>query len=206
MINMKKRNQTKRDRTDLTIDLLELLRVAVIAIVVALMFFMLIARKKEVVGNSMYPLLEDKESVFINVAASYLTSIERFDVVVVEHEESNELWVKRVIGLPKESVSYRDGKLYINDQMVEEPFLDKEYQTKDMKELGLSVFTQDMDTVTLGENEYFVVGDNRNHSLDSRNPSIGAFQRSQIKAKGVLVYAPLSKVRYVSGGTTGTEN
>ena len=107
---------------------------------------------------------------------------------------------KRVIGLPGESIAYKNGKLYVNDQVVEEPFLDTDYMTKTMEEKSLSVFTQDMEAVKLQEDEYFLVGDNRVNSLDSRTPSVGPFHRKQIIAKGVFVYSPLSKVRYISNG------
>lgn len=198
---MKKRRVIrKKDRTDLIIDALDFLRIAVIAVVITLLFFTFVARKKEVVGNSMYPLLEDQESVFINVAAGYLSDIKRFDVVAVKNEDTGELWVKRVIALPNETISYQNGLLYIDGVVVEESFLDEAYQKQVMEEEGLSFFTQDMEPVTLKEDEYFVAGDNRNNSLDSRNANVGLFHRNQIIAKGVLVYSPLSKVRYVSGG------
>ena len=198
---MKKRRVIrKKDRTDLIIEALDFLRIAVIAVVITLLFFTFVARKKEVVGNSMYPLLEDQESVFINVAAGYLSDIKRFDVVAVKNEDTGELWVKRVIALPNETISYQNGLLYIDGVVVEESFLDEAYQKQVMEEEGLSFFTQDMEPVTLKEDEYFVAGDNRNNSLDSRNANVGPFHRNQIIAKGVLVYSPLSKVRYVSGG------
>lgn len=198
---MKKRRVIrKKDRTDLIIDALDFLRIAVIAMVVTLLFFTFVARKKEVIGNSMYPILEDHESVFINVAAGYLSEIKRFDIVAVKNEDTGELWVKRVIALPNETISYQNGLLYIDGVVVEESFLDESYQKQVMEAEGLSYFTQDMGPVTLKEDEYFVAGDNRFYSLDSRNATVGPFHRNQIIAKGVLVYSPLSKVRYVSGG------
>lgn len=197
----KRRTNRRKDRADLLIEALDLLRITIIAVIVTLLFFTFVARKKEVIGNSMYPLLEDHESVFINVAAGYLSEIERFDVVAVKNEKNGELWVKRVIALPGETIRYQDGKLYIDDVEIEESFLDETYQKQVMEEQGLSCFTQDIEPVTLKEDEYFVVGDNRNSSLDSRNASVGPFHRNQIIAKGVLVYSPLSKVRYVAGGS-----
>ena len=99
-----------------------------------------------------------------------------------------------------ETIAYKDGKLYVNHQVVEETFLDTTYMEKAMKEKSLSVFTQDMEEITLQKDEYFLAGDNRVNSLDSRTPSVGPFHRNQIIAKGVLVYSPLSKVRYISDG------
>lgn len=199
---MKNRKVKKRmDKLDVLITILDYARVFVIALLISLLVFTFGVRKKVVSGNSMYPLLEDKEDVLINVAASYFTEIKRFDVVVVKNEdEEHDLWVKRVIGLPGESIAYKNGLLYVNDQVVEEPFLDTDYMKKTMEEKSLSVFTQDMEAVTLKEDEYFLAGDNRVNSLDSRTPSVGPFHRKQIIAKGVFVYSPLSKVRYISNG------
>ncbi|MCH4285041.1 MULTISPECIES: signal peptidase I [Bacillota] len=199
---MKNRKEKKqRDRLDILLTICDYARVFVIAILISLLVFTFGVRKKVVSGNSMYPILQDKEDVLINVAASYLTSIDRFDVVVVKNEnEEHDLWVKRVIGLPGETIAYKDGKLYVNHQVVEETFLDTTYMEKAMKEKSLSVFTQDMEEITLQKDEYFLAGDNRVNSLDSRTPSVGPFHRNQIIAKGVLVYSPLSKVRYISDG------
>ena len=199
---MKNRKEKKqRDRLDILLTICDYARVFVIAILISLLVFTFGVRKKGVSGNSMYPILQDKEDVVINVAASYLTSIDRFDVVVVKNEnEEHDLWVKRVIGLPGETIAYKDGKLYVNHQVVEETFLDTTYMEKAMKEKSLSVFTQDMEEITLQKDEYFLAGDNRVNSLDSRTPSVGPFHRNQIIAKGVLVYSPLSKVRYISDG------
>ena len=199
---MKNRKEKKqRDRLDILLTICDYARVFVIAILISLLVFTFGVRKKVVSGNSMYPILQDKEDVLINVAASYLTSIDGFDVVVVKNEnEEHDLWVKRVIGLPGETIAYKDGKLYVNHQVVEETFLDTTYMEKAMKEKSLSVFTQDMEEITLQKDEYFLAGDNRVNSLDSRTPSVGPFHRNQIIAKGVLVYSPLSKVRYISDG------
>lgn len=199
---MKKRKEKKqRDHLDILLTICDYARVFVIAILISLLVFTFGVRKKVVSGNSMYPILEDKEDVLINVAASYFTKIDRFDIVVVKNEnEEHDLWVKRVIGLPGETIAYKDGKLYVNDQIVEENFLDTTYMEKIMKEKSLSVFTQDMEKVTLEKDEYFLAGDNRVNSLDSRTASVGPFHRNQIIAKGVLIYSPLSKVRYISSG------
>lgn len=146
----------------------------------------------------MYPTLQNEEHVLINVAASYLTSIERFDVVIVKSPfDDDELWVKRVIGLPNETIAYKDGLLYVNGEVVEETFLDQDYINQVMEENNLSVFTEDMEEVVLGDDEYFLVGDNRISSLDSRDERVQAFSRSSIIANGMLVYTPIQEMRYI---------
>ena len=148
----------------------------------------------------MYPTLVEGESVIINMAANYVGEIKRFDVVVAREYRSDDLWVKRVIGLPGETISYREDVLYVDGKAMEAPFLDKKYVEQVKKSANKLYFTQDYISKKLGKNEYLLVGDNRNESLDSRNDAVGPFQREQIIARGVFVYQPFSKARYVGNG------
>ncbi|MFR6489088.1 MAG: signal peptidase I [Clostridium sp.] len=113
---------------------------------------------------------------------------------------SDDLWVKRVIGLPGETISYREGVLYVDGNKVAEPFLDKSYVEQVKSRTNTKYFTQDYTSEKLGRDEYLLVGDNRNESLDSRNEAVGPFKREQIIARGVFVYKPFSKARYVGNG------
>ncbi|WP_270416866.1 signal peptidase I [Amedibacterium intestinale] len=190
--------KNKKDKYDILYSILDFLRMILVAFIILMLVFTFVLRKNTVVGSSMYPTLEDGEHVIVNVAASYLTDIERFDVVVVHSPDNKDLWVKRVIGLPGETISYQDGILYVDNKEIEEPFLDKNYVEQVVKQQQLKTFTQDMAPVTLKDNEYFLMGDNRNNSMDSR--SVGPFTRDKIIAKGMLIYSPIDKVRYVSNG------
>ena len=190
--------KNKKDKYDILYSILDFLRMILVAFIILMLVFTFVLRKNTVVGSSMYPTLEDGEHVIVNVAASYLTDIERFDVVVVHSPDNKDLWVKRVIGLPGETISYQDGILYVDNKEIEEPFLDKNYAEQVVKQQQLKTFTQDMAPVTLKDNEYFLMGGNRNNSMDSR--SVGPFTRDKIIAKGMLIYSPIDKVRYVSNG------
>lgn len=190
--------KNKKDKYDILYSILDFLRMILVAFIILMLVFTFVLRKNTVVGSSMYPTLEDGEHVIVNVAASYLTDIERFDVVVVHSPDNKDLWVKRVIGLPGETISYQDGILYVDNKEIEEPFLDKNYVEQVVKQQQLKTFTQDMAPVTLKDNEYFLMGDNRNNSMDSR--SVGPFTRDKIIAKGMLIYSPIDKVRYVLNG------
>lgn len=190
--------KNKKDKYDILYSILDFFRMILVAFIILMLVFTFVLRKNTVVGSSMYPTLEDGEHVIVNVTASYLTDIERFDVVVVHSPDNKDLWVKRVIGLPGETISYQDGILYVDNKEIEEPFLDKNYAEQVVKQQQLKTFTQDMAPVTLKDNEYFLMGDNRNNSMDSR--SVGPFTRDKIIAKGMLIYSPIDKVRYVSNG------
>ena len=195
-------NKNKRTRSNLDIvyTILDFARLILITVVAAMVILVFVARKEEVRGTSMYPTLVEGESVIINMAANYVGEIKRLDVVVAREYRSDDLWVKRVIGLPGETISYREDVLYVDGKAMEEPFLDKKYVEQVKKSANKLYFTQDYTSKKLGKNEYLLVGDNRNESLDSRNDAVGPFQREQIIARGVFVYQPFSKARYVGNG------
>ena len=124
----------------------------------------------------MVPTLSDGYIMFLNEIGYHLNGVKRFDIVVVNTD--NEKIIKRVIGLPEETVEYKNNKLYINDKEVFENF--KHGDTKD--------FTlADINVEVIPKNYYFVVGDNRGNSKDSR--VIGLIHKDQIMGKtGFILY------------------
>lgn len=133
-------------------------------------------------GCSMTPTLKEGTLAVSNVFTRHITKLERFDIVLLQYED--ELLIKRLIALPKETISYHNDQLYINNVPIAEDFLDKSYIEKQKRLWNVSVFTQDIPTYTLSENEYYVVGDNRLHSYDSRD--FGSIQQEDILSKGIL--------------------
>ena len=158
-----------------------------ISLVIVFLIVNYVVRPIKVQGNSMYPTLENDEIGFANVIGLNMNGIDRFDVVIIYMPEQNEYLVKRAIGLPGETVSYTDSTLYINGEAVEETFLDEEYVSS-----YAGTFTEDVQEVVLGEDEYWCMGDNRPYSRDSRY--YGAFSRSSIVAKGTAILFPFSKI------------
>lgn len=130
----------------------------VLCIVVVAVFYPI-----QIVGNSMFPTLKDGE---IGICTR-ISNISRFDIVVVNQDGKK--IIKRVIGLPNEIIEYKDNQLYINGNEI-----------KDSKKVG---FTKNF-KVELGDDEYFCMGDNREHSLDSRK--YGAYKRKQIIGEKIL--------------------
>ena len=179
---------------------LDFIRFCFIVFIVLLLVNTFIIRNKVVSGSSMYPTLKDQERLWINVAASYCTEIKRFDVVVAKYASNGQLWIKRVIGLPNETIQYKDDCLYVNGKKVEEPFLDQAYIQSVKEEQLLTKFTQDTKEIVLKDDEYFLVGDNRIASLDSRDEHVGAFSRSAIISKGGVVYYPFQEMRFIGNG------
>ena len=157
--------------------------------VVALVLIMInfVIRPIQVRGSSMYPTLQNGSLGVSNLLGYNLDGIKRFDIVIVYLEDKKEYLVKRVVGLPNETVAYIGGKLYINGEMMEEDFLDQNY--RDSYE---GSFMEDVAPVTLGSDEYFCLGDNRPHSTDSRY--YGPFAGDKILSKGVFIFYPFSAV------------
>lgn len=130
-------------------------------------------------GESMMPTFQNNNRVFINK----LSDIKRFDVVVLDAPDAkSKEYIKRVIGMPGDDISFEDNQLYINDQPVKEEFLENtDIQTGSFK-LKQKV----------PKNSYFVMGDNREHSNDSR--FFGYVSKDQIQGKVFLRYWPLNEI------------
>ena len=143
-----------------------------------------IFRPIQVKGSSMYPTLSGGQFGVSNLIGYTTSGVKRFDIVIIYMDDKNEYLVKRCVGLPGETISYQEGILYVNGEPVEENFFDESYVS------SFDVFMEDLDEITLGENEYFCLGDNRPHSTDSRY--YGPFTDEQIISKGVFIFYPFS--------------
>lgn len=139
-------------------------------------------------GSSMYPTIRDKDRGFSVVIQKGNDALKRFDIVVIEN--NRKMIIKRIIGLPNESVEYKDDCLFINGAEIKEDFLDEHYVKNEKEKLHRTHFTGDL-RVTLNDNEYFCLGDNRPHSSDSR--VYGPFKREMIRSRGFRKYYPLSE-------------
>lgn len=136
-------------------------------------------------GSAMYPTLSDGDSILIDRITYRFLKPGRFDIVVFPGRyEDNSFYLRRIIGLPGETVQITDGVIYINGEPL------KEKHDLDMIDNpGLARMQ-----VTLGEDEYFVLGDNRNESSDSREPIIGNIREEDILGRAVFRTAPLTKI------------
>ena len=147
----------------------------VLIIIVVLLIKQFVFTNVMVHGDSMYPTLHNKDLMILNKASVRLGKIKRFDIVVID--AMNEKIIKRVIGLPGETIEYNNGKLYINNKVVEDKYNDGT--------------TFDFKKVVLGEDEYFVLGDNRAVSIDSRR--LGPIPKKDILGKAKLVIFPFNR-------------
>ncbi|MBQ6546513.1 MAG: signal peptidase I [Bacilli bacterium] len=135
-------------------------------------------------GDSMYPTLKDGEIMLLNKINYRFNDIKRFDIVVVNTKD--EKIIKRVIGLPGETLEIKDNVLYINGKEVKEDFLKEETRDFDMEAYGMGK--------RIPDDSYFVMGDNRDNSMDSR--IIGPVKKSQITGRTRLVVFPFKAKGY----------
>ena len=136
--------------------------------------------KIEVSGSSMQPNFNEGE---IGYADKLFRNYDRFDVVIVQRNDDQ--LIKRIIGLPGEKIEYRDNKLFINDEYVYEDFIDASACACTCDTIGTPSFNICIDPIVLGEDEYFIMGDNRYVSNDSRY--FGPVSKDRIIAKVFLV-------------------
>lgn len=155
----------------------------VIAMIVARLLNTYIIQETIVNGSSMSPTLENSEKIILDKVSLKFAPLKRFDVVVFDYQGNN-LYIKRIVGLPGERVQIKDGKVYINDSLLEGDPL----AHTPMEYAGIAA-----QTVNLGSNEYFVLGDNRNNSFDSRYGNVGAVKYSKILGRAWIRLYPLSK-------------
>ncbi len=155
-----------------------------IIIVVVVLIRSFVITPIKVTGSSMYPTLDGGEIMILNK----LSSIKRFDVVIVKRNNDSESIIKRVIGLPGDTVEVRNDVVYINDEELNP---DK-YGYLDANLVGLDKLSYSTDKITLDDDEYFVLGDNRLNSIDSH--IFGPVKKEEIKGRARLVIFPFKKI------------
>jgi signal peptidase I len=156
------------------------LRDLILSLLLALTFVIFLYQPVQVEGTSMLPQLTNRERIFINKFVYRFEAIHRGDIVVFHYPlDPSKSYIKRVIGLPGETVRIRAGVVYINGRALREPYVLPWYLDHD-----------DSPALTLGPGEYYVLGDHRDSSNDSRE--WGPVARKYVFGKAVFVYWPFS--------------
>jgi signal peptidase I len=134
-------------------------------------------------GTSMNPTLQGSDTLLIDKIFYKVGDLKRFDVIVFDYNESA-LYIKRIIGLPGDRIKINDGHVYINGSLLnDDPLINDK-----MTYAGIAE-----NEITLGEDEYFVLGDNRNNSYDSRYEQVGVVKGKYIIGRVWLRIFPISK-------------
>lgn len=144
-----------------------------------------VGQRTIVIGDSMNPTLQDGENLITDKITYRFKEPKRFDIIVFPYKDNtSKLLIKRIIGMPGETVQIENGRVYINGHELNE-----DYGNAVMNDGGIAA-----NAITLGEDEYFVLGDNRNNSQDSRFASVGNVHRSDIIGRAWLRIWPLDEV------------
>ena len=187
----KKNHQRKRREPEVTKktfgqEVISYLISVVIALGAIFLLYTYVGYPFTISGDSMYPTLHDGDKMIM----SKLASIDRFDIVVVDSPDETEKYIKRVIGMPGDEISVFQGKLFINNELVEQPFINtelpEEEKTVTIDDFTLYALTGER---VVPEGEYFVMGDNRGVSKDSR--MIGFIPKEHVLGEAVFTFWPI---------------
>lgn len=144
-------------------------------IIIPLLICSYVVQFVTVVGDSMNPRFEDSNHLIMEKISKRVNGLNRFDIIVFRKEGflSGECVIKRIIGMPEETVEIKEGIIYINGEIIEE-----NYGKENIIKHGNIKYPK-----TLGNDEYFVLGDNRNHSIDSRFNEMGFVKQNEIDGR-----------------------
>lgn len=150
--------------------LIEVLFYIVLVFGVSFLLTTYVGQRTRVNGESMYPTLHDDDNLIVDKVSYRFSDPRRYDIIVFPYRYKDMYFIKRIIGLPGETVQILDGYVYIDGKKLDEHFFDEKIQNAALAS----------DPITLGDDEYFVLGDNRNASEDSRFPDVGNVRRKEI--------------------------
>ena len=158
-----------------------------IVLIIAFTWFVVtfVGQRTEVSGSSMETTLSDKDQLIVDKMTYRFRDPKRYDIVVFPYQyQDNTYYIKRIIGLPGETVQILSGMVYIDGMR-----LDEHYGNEMMENPGIAE-----EPLTLDENEYFVLGDNRNNSSDSRASDVGLIHRKELVGRAWIRVWPLSQI------------
>ena len=167
----------------------EILSTSLYLLVVLVLTFLVVTyvgQRTQVIGSSMEPMLSDGDNLIVDKISYRFQDPQRFDIIVFPFQyEENTYYIKRIIGLPGETIYIdENGQIFINDILLKES-----YGKEVILDSGRAY-----EPITLGADEYFVMGDNRNNSSDSRDPAVGNIHRDELIGKAWVRIWPLNKI------------
>lgn len=153
-------------------------------LVITYLVICFVGQRTQVQGASMEPTLHNGDNLIVDKITYRFKDPQRFDIIVFPFKHQEEVfYIKRIIGMPGEKVQIdKEGNIYINDEILEEG-----YGKEVIRDPGNA-----KNPIVLGEDEYFVLGDNRNNSSDSRNGTVGVIHRSEMIGRAWVRILPLS--------------
>lgn len=175
-------------------SLIELIQFVAIVASILMIIRVFIAEPHKVSGSSMVANFHNGDYIITNKLATRMSLPVRGEVIILKNPRNpeNEVFIKRVVGLPGETLKISNGKVYINGKLLQEPYLPPDLETNG------EGFLRDGDEVNIPADNYFVMGDNRRNSSDSRD--FGLLKKELIIGQAFLRYWPLDKMMFITIG------
>lgn len=170
-------------KTSFKEEVFSTLRYLVAVVLITLFIINFVGVRVQVIGTSMSPTLSDKDNLIVEKLSYRFSDPKRFDIIVFPYQQTNKHYIKRIIGLPGETVQIIDGYVYINGELLNE-----DYGNAVMESAGIAI-----NPIVLGKDEYFVLGDNRNNSEDSRFGAVGNIHKKDIDGRAWLRIWPFDQ-------------
>ena len=186
-IDVNAEEKSMNDSKNMKKEIFHLLFYIILVFLTTFVIINFVGQRTVVQGQSMENTLFNHDNLIIDKLSYHFVNPKRFDIIVFPVESSEKYYIKRIIGLPGETVQIMDGNIYINSELLEES-----YGKEIMNYSGIA-----SKPITLEENEYFVLGDNRNHSSDSRDPNVGIILEDSIIGKAWIRIWPLKRFGFV---------
>lgn len=165
-------------------ELLGMLLYIGVVLVITFLIITFVGQRTHVSGDSMKNTLHHGDQLIVDKITYRFKDPVRYDIIVFPYQyEENTFYIKRIIGLPGETVQIADGEIYINGEVLRET-----YGREVIQDPGMAA-----EPIKLGEDEYFVLGDNRNASSDSREPSVGVIHKNDIVGRAWIRIWPLNR-------------
>jgi signal peptidase I len=173
----------------------DFLQSIVVIMAIMVMIYLFVISPQEISGESMYPTFENGEYILTNKIEYKIMEPKRGDVVVFKSPNNKDIdFIKRIIALPGDRLKVINGKYYLNDQLINESYLPSGLYT------FAGSFLRENTEITVPSGEYFVSGDNRPHSLDSRE--FGTIVKEDIIGKALLRYWPFDRAGLIKNPFT----
>ena len=183
---MSKRRRGESESGSILRELLGWLVYFLIIIGLTYLIITYVGQRTRVSGSSMETTLSDGDHLIVDKISYRFTDPKRYDIVVFPYRyEEKTYYIKRIIGMPGETVQVVDGYVYIDGELLESDI----YGAELMESANMAA-----EPITLGDDEYFVLGDNRNHSSDSRDPSVGVIHRDELMGRAWVRIYPFDKM------------
>lgn len=173
--------------------LLDFMSTSIYLLVIMVLAFLIIkyvGQRTEVVGSSMEPTLQSTDNLIVDKISYRFREPKRYDIIVFPYRDGSGLYyIKRIIGLPGERVYINErGDVFVNEVKLEETYINEK-----ATDPGIAAIP-----VQLGENQYFVLGDNRNNSTDSRFSEVGLVTKDEIIGRAIMRIWPLNKFKFLN--------